>query len=107
MPKPVSAWWFLLGPCLLAGCSGDLGCSRRFDGNAASPIATDRPSTEGPDAGPRVVCPFCGLAFGRDRARATLEHGGRTYYFCLEDHQLACRNDLAACFPDAGDSGGP
>jgi len=39
-----------------------------------------------------VTDPVCGMAINRNSAAAQLEHGGRTYFFCVED----CQRKFAA-----------
>lgn len=34
--------------------------------------------------------PVCGMSIERDKAVATLDHGGRTYYFC----SVGCRREF-------------
>jgi YHS domain-containing protein len=52
---------------------------------AAEGSAPDRGAL--PDA--QVACPVCGLEFNGRESAATRVHGGKTYYFLLEDHARA------------------
>jgi YHS domain-containing protein len=61
-----------------------------------------------PAEGWEVVDPYCGMKLRRSEAAATMEHRGRTYYFCLPDHRDAFARDpdryLSAGAVDAGRS---
>lgn len=43
--------------------------------------------------GPKVTCPVCGLTFSQSDAVGFTTANGKTYYFYLEDHMKAFKND--------------
>ena len=79
--------WIVLCAALSLGLPACRGCG---DGAPAAPQAAER---QGPDRGALpdapVVCPVCGLEFNAKESVATRVHGGKTYYFLLEDHAQA------------------
>lgn len=58
---------------------------------------------QGERSGPmKVTDPVCGMTFEETKAVATVEHRGRTYYFCAQ----ACRKQFEAD-PDRYAAAGP
>lgn len=101
----------VLAACLIASLAVALASCKCGEGTdqvqgptdaakAADAAGSAEASAKPAEAGQQVVCPVCGLRFGRDEAAATHEHGGRVYYFLLEDHQRAFAADPQSFLDD-------
>lgn len=81
-----------IGSCSRPGCSPneslEAGPSARGDDDEPLPAAHPLEDHEW-----EVIDPYCGMRLRREEAAATMEHRGRTYYFCLPDHRDAFGRD--------------